>query len=61
LALFMARIAANDEHHPAAADNFAVVAYSFHAGSYFHDFVTVCFDLRSDSEPLTRSQFAETI
>jgi hypothetical protein len=37
LPLLMARIAAHDEHHPAAADDLAVIANSLHAGTYFHD------------------------
>jgi hypothetical protein len=36
LPLLVARIAAHDEHHPAAADDFALVTYSLDAGFDFH-------------------------
>jgi len=36
LALFVARIAANDVHHPTAADDLAVFTHSLNAGTNFH-------------------------
>ena len=36
LSLFVAWIAANNEHHPAAADDFALITDSLNAGSNFH-------------------------
>jgi hypothetical protein len=33
----MTGVAANDKHHPAAADNLAMIANPFNAGTYFHD------------------------
>jgi hypothetical protein len=38
LSLFVARIAAHHVHHPAAADDFTVVAYPFYTRAYFHKY-----------------------
>jgi hypothetical protein len=36
LALFVARVTANDVNHAAAADNLAVIANALHAGADLH-------------------------
>ena len=36
LALLMARVAADDSHHPTAADDLALIANSLNAGFDFH-------------------------
>jgi len=38
LSLLMARVTAYDKHHALAADDLALVANPFHAGSNFHRF-----------------------
>jgi hypothetical protein len=59
LSLFMTGVAANDEHHPAAADNLAVIANPFHAGTYFHDSSPSFTEMRSPTPLYTASSTPE--
>jgi hypothetical protein len=42
LALLVPGIAANHEHHAAAADDLAILTNSFDAGADFHDSLSTC-------------------